>query len=156
MNKYICRVFRKLQTLAAPLSGQALQGSAKYLIIKIQNYIYSVMKIEYIYLLQEREFVKTNEHIFKIGKTKQENNKRFLQYPKRSILLLQSSCNDCDILEKKIIKLFKQKYIHKKDIGNEYFEGNYKLMKKDIHKNIKEEDFKEIYNKTIEKRNNYL
>ena len=31
-------------------------------------------------------------------------------------------------------------------------------MKKDIHKNIEEEeeDFKEIYNKTIEKRNNYL
>lgn len=111
------------------------------------------MKIEYIYLLQEREFVKTNEPIFKIGKTKQENNKRFLQYPKGSILLSQSSCNDCDALEKKFIKLFKQKYIHRKDIGNEYFEGDYKLMKKDIHKNIEEEeDFKEIYNKSIENK----
>lgn len=29
-------------------------------------------------------------------------------------------------------------------------------MKKDIHKNIEEEDFKEIYNKSIEKNNNDL
>jgi len=122
------------------------------LIIKTQNYIYSVMKIEYIYLLQEREFVKTNESIFKIGKTKQENNKRFLQYPKRSILLLQSSCNDCDVLEKKFIKLFKEKYIHRKDVGNEYFEGDYELMKKDINKNIEEEYFQKKYNKSIENK----
>lgn len=32
---------------------------------------------QYIYLLQEREFIKTNENIYKIGKTKQENCKRF-------------------------------------------------------------------------------
>jgi len=30
---------------------------------------------EYIYLLQTREFIKTNENIYKIGKTKQENLK---------------------------------------------------------------------------------
>ena len=65
------------------------------------------MKIEYIYLLQEREFVKTNEHIFKIGKIKLENHEIFYEFPDESILLFQSSCNNCDILEKKIIKLFK-------------------------------------------------
>jgi len=126
MNKYIC----------------------KYLII-MNNNIYSVIKIEYIYLLQEREFVKTNEPIFKIGKTKQENNKRFLQYPNGSILLLQSLCFDCDELEKKIIKLFKEKYIYRKDIGNEYFEGDYELMLIDIHKNIKEEYLQKKYNKSM-------
>ena len=31
--------------------------------------------INYIYLLQEREFLKTNENIYKIGKTMQENLK---------------------------------------------------------------------------------
>ena len=103
------------------------------------NKIYSAIKIEYIYLLQEREFIKTKEHIFKIGKTKQENNKRFMQYPNGSILICQLLCNDCSILEKKNIKLFKEKYIHKKDIGNEYFEEDYKLMIIDIYKNIKEE-----------------
>ena len=60
------------------------------------------MNPQYIYLLREREFIKTKENIFKIGKTKQLNNIRFSQYPKDSNLLLQISCNNCDILEKKL------------------------------------------------------
>ena len=38
---------------------------------------------EYIYLLQEREFIKTNEPIYKIGKTKQECLKRIINYSNR-------------------------------------------------------------------------
>jgi len=110
------------------------------------------MKIEYIYLLQEEEFVKKNEHIFKIGKIKLENYEIFYEFPDESILLLQSSCNDCDALEKKIIKLFKEKYIYRKDIGNEYFEGNYELMKKDINKNIEEEYLQKKFNKSIKNK----
>ena len=34
------------------------------------------MSAQYVYLIQEREFIKTSENIFKIGKSKQENNKR--------------------------------------------------------------------------------
>jgi hypothetical protein len=91
------------------------------------------MNTQYIYLLQEREFIKTKESIYKIGKTKQENDKRFRQYPKDSILLLQIICNDCNQYESDLISLFKLKYIHRKDIGNEYFEGNYKEMICDIY-----------------------
>ncbi len=82
----------------------------------------------YIYLLKEREFVKTKENIYKIGKTKQEHNKRLGQYPKQSVLLFQILCNDCDDLEKKIIKVFNSTYIRRRDIGNEYFEGNFEDM----------------------------
>ena len=87
---------------------------------------------QYVYLLREREFVKTGELIYKIGKTKKEHYTRFNQYPNGSILLLHIKCNDCDCNEKDIIKLFKTKYKHKKEIGNEYFEGNFKEMMKDI------------------------
>lgn len=86
----------------------------------------------YIYILQEREHINANTQIFKIGKTKQENVKRIKQYPKGSRLILQLECFDCDIVEKKIIELFKNKYIQKTDIGTEYFEGNIDEMKKDI------------------------
>jgi hypothetical protein len=79
----------------------------------------------YIYLLREREFIKTNEPVYKIGKTKQEKLKRYNKYPKGSHLLLHISCFDCDIIEKTILSIFKEKFIHKKDIGYEYFEGNY-------------------------------
>jgi len=90
----------------------------------------------YIYLLQEREFITTKQNIYKLGKTKQENLQRFKQYPKGSKLILQQVCDDCDILETQLIRDFKNKYIHRKDIGNEYFEGDYNEMVKDIHNKI--------------------
>ena len=90
------------------------------------------MSAQYVYLIQEREFIKTSENIFKIGKSKQENNKRINQYPKQSKLILQILCDNCDILEKELIISFKNKYNHRKDIGNEYFEGEHEDMIKNI------------------------
>jgi phage/plasmid-associated DNA primase len=87
---------------------------------------------EYIYLLQTREFITTNQNVYKIGKTTQENNARFNSYPKGSRLLFQIICNNCHNNEKEIIKLFIGKYKQRKDIGYEYFEGDYKDMIKDI------------------------
>jgi len=87
----------------------------------------------YIYLVKEREFIKTNENIYKIGRSKQENTKRFLQYPKGSELIIQARCIDCIKTEKIIIDLFKKKFIHRRDIGNEYFEGNNIIMQIIIH-----------------------
>ena len=84
----------------------------------------------YIYLVKEREFIKTNENIYKIGRSKQENTKRFLQYPKGSELILQETCIDCIKTEKMIINEFKNHFIHRKDIGYEYFEGDYLKMRK--------------------------
>ncbi len=90
------------------------------------------MNIQYVYLLKEREFIKTKEEIYTIGRTEQINLQRFKQYPKNSMLLLQVTCTDCKNFEKMIIKLFKKKYNQRRDIGIEYFEGNFKEMIKDI------------------------
>jgi hypothetical protein len=92
----------------------------------------SAIKCEYVYLLQEREFIHSGESVYKIGRTKQLNDKRFKQYPKNSMLLLQTICKNCVTCETQIINMFKQKYIHRVDIGSEYFEGNYSEMKRDI------------------------
>jgi len=40
------------------------------------------------------------------------------------------------MLEKKLISDFKNKYKHRKDLGNEYFEGDYNDMINDIHNKI--------------------
>ena len=79
---------------------------------------------EYIYLLQEREFIRTNENIYKVGKTKQINNKHFYQYSKGSIVLYQIICNNCHNMEIEIIRLFKEKFILRNEFGNKYFEGD--------------------------------
>jgi hypothetical protein len=95
------------------------------------------MKLQYIYLIQLREFLKSSEPIFKVGRTNQENFKRFYQYPKGSKILFQMICDNSLELEKEIIINFKKKYIFRKDIGNEYFEGNFINMIDDIYKIIK-------------------
>ena len=112
----------------------------------------------YIYLLQEREFVKTNENIYKVGMTKKENYERFNQYPKGSILLFQMICNDCNNIEKCVLKIFREKFKQRKDIGNEYFEGDYRVMIDIIHLKIKNEyteTFSELNNDKIDSNHNF-
>ena len=88
---------------------------------------------EYIYLIHTREFYNLNKNIYKIGKTKQENLKRFNNYPKGSKLLFQIICNNCDVAEKELLKIFKLKYNLESYIGLEYFSGNYISMIQDIY-----------------------
>ena len=97
------------------------------------------MDIQYIYLLQTREFVNSGEPIYKVGKTKQTNYTRFLQYPNGSIQLFQCICNNCDVLEKQVIKLFKNKYQNHKIAGREYFKGELHDMIKDLFHIIENE-----------------
>jgi hypothetical protein len=94
---------------------------------------------QYIYLLQEREFIKTKEHIYKVGMTKKENYERFNQYPKGSVLLFQMICNNCKNMEKLVLTKFKETFKQRKDIGNEYFEGEYKVMIDIIYLTINDE-----------------
>lgn len=125
-----------------------MSAKEEYNIIKVEEneYINNVENLDskiligYIYLLQEREFIKTKENIYKIGKTKQLNHFRFNQYPKGSILLFQMICNNYDNIEKKIIKELKEEFKNRKDIGNEYFEGDYKMMIEIIYSIIKIEN----------------
>ena len=93
----------------------------------------------YIYLLQEREFINSNSNIYKIGKTEQENLKRFKNYPNDSKLFLHITCKNCHICEKDILKIFREQFIQKKEIGNEYFEGCYMKMMKIIFSYIENE-----------------
>lgn len=95
------------------------------------------MMTQYIYLLQEREFIKTKEYVYKVGMTTKENHERFNQYPKGSVLLFQMICNNCKNMEKLVLKKFKETFKQRKDIGNEYFEGEYKDMIDIIYLTIK-------------------
>jgi hypothetical protein len=88
--------------------------------------------LEYVYLLQERTAVALNKPIYKIGRTNQPNFERFKGYHKGYKILLHVVCNDCKDIEQKIIDLFIKNYNHYTEYGNEYFEGNYKSMIKDI------------------------
>ena len=99
---------------------------------KILNEIPSAAEFkDFIYLLQEREFIKTNESIYKIGKSINPKD-RLSSYPKGSKLLVLLNCEDCHISEKELINTFTEKFTLRKDIGNEYFQGDAKEMTREI------------------------
>ena len=104
--------------------------------IKQHKKVIPVVETQYIYLVQEREFTKTGEPIYKIGKTKQENLTRFKQYSKGSRMLCQLISKDCDEDERILLSKFRTSYVPRKDVGSEYFEGDYEKMIQDIHEII--------------------
>ena len=87
----------------------------------------------YIYLLHEREFIRTSEDIYKVGMTRQPNLERFNNYPKGSILLFQMECIDCNFIESIVLQIFKDRFYKCSFYGNEYFRGNKKSMIDIIH-----------------------
>lgn len=82
----------------------------------------------YNYIVHTRESQRTNENVFKIGRTKCIE-KRLKQYPKGTKLVhLRNSKDDVcseSILKKKFMTHFKQR----PEYGSEYFEGNLTDMK---------------------------
>jgi len=83
-------------------------------------------------LLQEREFIKTGEPIYKLGKTTKTIQERLQGYPKGSRLILCIEVEDCHEKEKKLLDKFRREFKLRKDIGNEYFEGDKQTMMKYI------------------------
>ena len=96
--------------------------------------------MESIYLLIEREFLKSDCPIYKIGRSSQENDTRIKQYPKGSKLICLINVEDSKFMEKEMIHLFKHKYIQRKDIGIEYFEGKMEDMRREIFDMVMEYD----------------
>lgn len=76
-----------------------------------------------VYLIIEREFVKSSENIFKLGKTRTMVH-RAKKYPNGSNILVVLPCADCDATEKKLLDVFRNTFHQRKDIGSEYFEGD--------------------------------
>jgi hypothetical protein len=93
----------------------------------IENPVKPKPSHQFVYLLQEREFIISGENIFKIGKTTQPSE-RIKGYPKGSILFLNLPCDNCGETEKKLIKHFDEKFLQKCEIGREYYEGELKNL----------------------------
>lgn len=81
----------------------------------------------YIYLVHEREFINTKQHIYKIGRT-ENAQQRMCGYPKNSRLMLSLfTVNHVDV-EIQLIDIFHKKFKHCDNIGHEYFMGDFAEM----------------------------
>ena len=92
-----------------------------------------------IYLLKLREFISTNENVYKIGRSRKIMN-RLNQYPRGSEILFVSRCSNIVRAEREILRLFKNQFIQRRDIGAEYFEGDESVMRNVIQKIIHDID----------------
>lgn len=124
----------KLENEKLKLENEMLKIEVKNLKIEIKNLkiknkieIFSY-ELNYIYILREREFEKTDEPIYKIGFTTKGILGRLDKYPKASKVYCTIPVNGNP--EKKIIDHFDTIFKKRTDIGNEYYEGNFITMYK--------------------------
>jgi len=77
----------------------------------------------WVYILKEREFVKTNENVVKIGRTANKKT-RMKKYPKGSEVLECIEVDNTILTENNLKHVFQEKFTIRNDIGKEYFEGD--------------------------------
>jgi hypothetical protein len=128
---YCCQKFDRVDRLKKHFINCKEKDNLKLIIKNQQEQINDFKKLvksdQFVYLLQEREFVRSGENIFKIGKTTRPSE-RIKGYPNGSILFLNLPCENCDVMEKKLIKHFDEKFVKKSEIGREYYEGELKNL----------------------------
>ncbi len=144
INKELQNKNTELEKINKELQNKNTELEQKFnLIEKISNK--ESNNTEYIYIVHERTFVKTNSNIYKIGKTKNIKN-RLNGYSKGSKLLFTIPCIDSTIMEKIILKYLKEnnKYIQAKEYGNEYFICELNNLMNDIYNLVKQNNLENI------------
>ena len=96
----------------------------------------------YIYLVQEREFIKLDDNTFKIGRTK-NLMQRMSQYPKGSRLLFNICVQDTIRAESELLAIFQKTFEHV-DIGREYFKGDPLHMMEEMFLYLKHVGFHKV------------
>ena len=85
---------------------------------------------EYVYLIHPIRFLEQKQNVYKLGKTTGHNcRNRFSGYDKNSRIKLIMCVPDCHIAEYALIKEFDKRYKKRKDVGNEYYQGDLNKMK---------------------------
>ena len=94
--------------------------------------------LTYVVLVYEKYFEDLMEPIYKLEKSTMKPNKRNLL---NKIVFSET----CDCIQN-IEAMMRNKYIHRLDVGNNYFYGNVEDMKQDVMNVIEEEVYKALLN----------
>ena len=82
---------------------------------------------EFIYILKEREFIKCNEPVLKIGRSSRLVD-RIMQYPSGSMVHATGRVRDAKKAEEDVKLTFRGRFLQRRDLGIEYFEGDEDAM----------------------------
>lgn len=112
-------------------------------------------KYGYIYLIREREFVNSDEHVYKIGATIQKNPSlsltRFNSYKRQSQIICICICESPIVydIESELKKIFKYTFVKHPD-GHEYFIGDPNKMIEIIYETMREYKLVNEFNDDME------
>jgi len=95
----------------------------------------------FIYLTHLREFINSNQEIYKLGKSGKLDRSRLYGYPKGSNTILTLFVKNHHKAEEELLQLFSDKFTKMNNIGREYFEGNLSDMLDTIFNYKKNNDF---------------
>jgi len=95
---------------------------------------------ESVYMAYLREFINSNQKIYKIGRTSQTVVERLKGYPKGSLMIQFCNVENNILIEKEIKEHFSVKFKQRTDIGLEYYEGELKDMIKEFQKILYEKN----------------
>jgi hypothetical protein len=98
----------------------------------------------HVYIVKEREFLKSGENVFKIGKSTNIKS-RMPSYPKNSLIVIIVHTDNYDVhqVERELIQHLKDdpRFVQRTDIGSEYFQccindlmEEYMILQKTIYK----------------------
>lgn len=85
-------------------------------------------KIGWIYMIQEREFIRLSENVFKVGFTCAGVHRRCAKYPKGSVLYFAQMVSIPVVTEASILQAMDRMFSRRSDIGREYFQGDRDAM----------------------------
>jgi len=110
--------------------------------------------MEGVFLVQLREFINSNDNIYKIGKIKNMDNIN-RTYPNDCRVLLNMKCKNSKDCQKYLVNLFNDKFIKRTYYGSDFYEGDENNMIDEIYKylyfcNITNEETIEVSEETIE------
>lgn len=129
-KKCPCNPNRKVSDSATPLNDVSSVTEISF----IEPVLNNENKVGFIYLIREREFFITRQHVYKVGSTIQQGGQhrihRFQDYKKGSELIFMWQCVDPSKVrevESRIIQELSKEFDRHID-GREHFKGNRFLM----------------------------
>lgn len=127
MTEYSVRIEKLINELKSQCANIASVATVENLCDKEK--IIKPREVGYMFLLIEREFIKTKESIYKIGRTEEISNIMY-QHPKGTNVIITFIVDDIDEIEDEIIETFDDLFEYRSDIGDYYYEGNIEKMKR--------------------------
>jgi hypothetical protein len=91
-----------------------------------------LVSMDYVYLVQEREFIRVNEPTYRVGRTSSVIDKLITECPRGSRFVLYCNVSNCHTVWDIICNVFDHLFERRIEYGDWYYSGNLDSMKREF------------------------